>query len=121
MHYTVFYVSANSATMERMEQQHKTGGEIDNDKVWAILAYIFFPLPLLFVKDRSVFLNYHINQGAIFLIVFIIGSFLFGWIPLFKLLFNLIMLVLFIIALVNVSKRKKEPLPIIGNWFNFIK
>jgi uncharacterized membrane protein len=104
-----------------MEQhEHKTSVEIDNDKVWAILAYIFFPIPL-FVKNRSAFLNYHINQGIIFLIVGIIGSILIGWIPVLGWLFNLAMIVLFIIGIMNVSKKKKTPLPIIGGMFNFIK
>ena len=105
-----------------MEQHHKTNGEIDNDKVWAILAYFFFPLPLLFVKNRSTFLNYHINQGIILAIVWIVGGLVFGILPrLFYVLFELVMIYIFVNGIMTVSKKKKESLPIIGDLFNFIK
>ena len=35
--------------------------EIDHDKLWGIVAYFLFLIPLLVVKNRSSFLNYHIN------------------------------------------------------------
>ena len=106
-----------------MEQhEHKTNGEIDNDKVWAVLAYIFFPLPLLLVKNRSAFLNYHINQGIIFDIILVVGYFIFGaWLAFFGWIFKLCMAILFILGIMNVSNKKKVALPIIGNLFNFIK
>src|ERR1035437_3923519 len=106
-----------------MEQQtHETKkGELDSDKLWAILAYFFFPLPLILKSNRSSFLNYHINQGIIFTIVWLIGSFVFGILHILGWLFNLVMMIILIIAIVNVSKKKKEPMPIIGELFDFIK
>lgn len=107
--------------MEQHEHKIK-GGELDTDKLWAILAYIFFPLPILFVKDRSGFLNYHINQGIIFALVSIIGNFILGSVlHILVWAFHLFMIIIFIMAIIAVSKKKKEPMPIIGDLFNFIK
>lgn len=105
------------------EHEHKTKKvELDIEKAWAIFAYIFFPLPLIFAKERSSFLNYHINQGIILFIVSIVGGFCFGIFPFFiNFIFKIFTLVLFIMGIINVSKKKMEPLPVIGDLFNFIK
>ena len=67
--------------MDNQEQQKENKQniniEMDNDKMWGIVAYIIFFLPLIFVKNRSAFLNYHINQGIILFIVSLIGNIIF--------------------------------------------
>ena len=112
-----------------MEQQNNLKNEkieIDRDKLWATFAYFFFPLPMVFVKNRSNFLNYHINQGIILLIVSLAGQFGFGILPNWigfipGQVFNTLMLVCLVIGVMNVFKKEIKPLPIIGKLFTFIK
>jgi len=102
--------------------------EIDNDKLWGTLAYILFLIPLFAVKNRSSFLNYHINQGIILLIVAVVGNFGLGFLPFwlgiltwFKGIWNIMLLTLLITGIKNVFDRKMEPLPVVGKLFTFLK
>ncbi len=103
-------------------------GQIDNDKLWGVLAYILFLIPLFAVKNRSAFLNFHINQGIILLVVSVVGNFGLDFLPwwlgimsLFKGLWNLAMLALLIIGIKNVLDRQMKTLPVIGKLFTFLK
>ena len=109
------------------QPREEANHEIDSDKILAIFAYIFFPIPLWVVRNRSSFLNYHINQGIILLIVVIVGNLGLGLLPFwlgiltwFKGLWNMIMLALLITGIRNVLNRKMEPLPVIGKLFTFL-
>ncbi|OHA46134.1 MAG: hypothetical protein A2541_02860 [Candidatus Taylorbacteria bacterium RIFOXYD2_FULL_36_9] len=102
--------------------------EIDHDKLCGIVAYFLFLIPLLVVKNRSSFLNYHINQGIILLLVVVIGNFGLDFLPFwlailawFKGLWNVAMVALLIIGIKNVLERKTLPLPVIGKLFTFLK
>jgi len=102
--------------------------EIDHDKLWAIVAYIFFLIPLLVVKNRSSFLNYHINQGIILILVTVVGNFGLDFLPwwlgfmtLFKGLWNILMFTFLIIGIKNVLHRELKLLPVIGKLFTFLK
>jgi len=104
--------------------------EIDHDKLWSVLSYIplFFILPLILVKNRSAFLNYHLNQGIILSLVVIVGNFGFDLLPwwlniisLIAWVWNLASLALAILGIKNVLEKKTEPLPVIGKFFNFLK
>jgi len=104
-----------------MEDQNQ-----NNDKTMAIIAYILFFVPLLAVKNRSAFLNYHVNQGLGLFIVALVGSLvlnaIFGWrFYMISNIWNLLMIVLMVVGIVNVSKNEMKPLPVIGNWFKLIK
>ncbi|MEI8339392.1 MAG: hypothetical protein WCF94_01885 [bacterium] len=100
----------------------------NNDKLFAILAYILFFIPLLATKDRSQFLTFHINQG-LNLFIFEIGvgyivPLLLSFIPMLGFVVWILQIglfILFIMGVMNASQNKMEPLPIIGNVFNFIK
>ncbi len=108
------------------EQKDTKNLEIDNDKLWATVAYFFFPLPMILVKKRSSFLNYHINQAIILLIISLAGQFGFGILPGWMGLipgkiFSVLMLTCLVMGVMNVLKKEMKPLPIIGGLFNFIK
>jgi uncharacterized membrane protein len=101
------------------------GGK-DNDKTMAIIAYIIFFIPLLAVKNRSAFLNYHINQGLSLFIVALAGSVVlsavFSWrFYMLGNLWNLLMIILAVLGIISASKNETKPLPVIGNWFHIIK
>lgn len=99
---------------------------VDNDKVMGILSYlgILILVPLLATKSRSAFLNYHINQGLGLIIVWVIG---WGAVSILPILFflmpiwQILMLILIIMGIINVTKNETKPLPVIGNWFHLIK
>lgn len=96
-----------------------------NDRTMAIIAYILFFVPLIAVKNRSAYLNFHVNQGLILLIVAIVGnvilSFL-GWrFMMFINIWDLLMVVLAILGILSASKNEMKPLPVIGTWLTLIK
>ena len=95
----------------------------NDDKLWAILAYILFFLPLL--KDnRSQFLNFHTNQGTILFITAFGGNVVLSMIPIFGWILlpilNIAVFILFIIGVLNAVKMNMKRLPIIGG-FEIIK
>jgi len=96
-----------------------------NDRTMAIIAYILFFVPLIAVKNRSTFLNYHVNQGLTLCIVAIVGSIVLsflGWrFMMFINIWNLLIIVLAILGIVNASKNEMKPLPVIGTLFTLIK
>lgn len=113
-----------------MENQNPNpvNNELDHEKLWSVVAYIFFLIPLLAVKNRSSVLNYHINQGIILFIVAIVGNFGIDFLPFwlgilawFKSLWNLALLALLIVGIKNVLEKKMVPLPVIGKLFTFLK
>lgn len=111
-----------------MENQTEIKHELDHDKLWSIVAYIFFLIPLLVVKNRSSYLNFHVNQGIILFLVTIVGNFGLDFLPwwlgfmaLFKGLWNIFMIGLLIMGIKNVLNKETKTLPIIGKLFTFLK
>jgi uncharacterized membrane protein len=110
--------------MENQTQNNQTKIKGKNDKIMAILAYIIFFLPWILVKDRSAFLNFHINQGFILFIISLIGSIVLRAVPFLFIvypLWNLAMLLLVIIGILNVVHNRTKPLPLIGHFFDLVK
>ena len=104
----------------------KVSSDVNNDKGMAIVAYILFFVPLLAVKNRFAFLNYHINQGLSLFIVALAGSIVlstvFGWrFYMISNIWNLLMIILAVMGIMVASKNETKPLPVIGNWFKLIK
>jgi uncharacterized membrane protein len=93
---------------EQMDQ-----ADVEKNKVMAVLAYIFFPIPLLLAKD-SKFVRFHTNQGLLIVLVnilILLLSNLFGGIA--GLLY-LVTQVFWIMGLIGASSGKAKPLPLIG-------
>ncbi len=92
--------------------------DLEKNKVFAILAYIIFFIPLLAAKD-SKFAMYHANQGLVLflgaVILNFVGSFIpfIGWFLIIP-FGNLFILVLAILGIVNAANGTLKPLPIIG-------
>jgi uncharacterized membrane protein len=94
--------------------------DIDNNKIWAILAYILFFIPLLTAR-QSPFAMYHANQGLMLFIV-AIASIVFnsiisaipiiGWI--ISIFVSIAVFIFWIIGIINAASGKAKPLPIIG-------
>jgi uncharacterized membrane protein len=107
-----------------------TEAEIQDGKTMAILAYIFFIIPLLAARDKK-YAMYHTEQAimlwiafiviyiAIWILTFIVGQIsssiacvisILGIIP------WLAYLVLWIMGLINAAGGKLKELPIIGSY-----
>lgn len=97
---------------ETFEQQDIQLGK--GSAVWAYLGF-FVLIPIIGGKN-SRFAKYHANQGLALFICEIIASIL-TYIPVIGLvgsLLSLVCLVFAILGIVNVSKGKAAPLPLIG-------
>ena len=113
-----YYIMENQTQNNRAEVKGK------NDKVMAILAYIIFFLPWILVKDRTAFLNFHINQGLILFIIALSGSIALNIIPFLIFiapLWSLATLLLMIIGILNAAHMRTKPLPLIGHLFDLVK
>lgn len=95
-----------------------TDSDAQNNKMWGILAYIFFLIPWLFAKD-SKFARYHTNQGLVLflaeIIIWIAGSVIPAIGPLIIVpIGNIAIIILVIIGIMNAAKGVMKPLPLIG-------
>lgn len=100
-------------TAEKKVVEKKT--DVKDEKLMAILSYIglLFIVPLI-LKPNDEFVKFHVKQGIILTIGWMIGSVLY---PLLGLgfLVHVAVLVLSIIGIMNVSEGKKKDLPIVGD------
>ncbi|HWJ03729.1 MAG TPA: hypothetical protein VNU93_08615 [Verrucomicrobiae bacterium] len=98
--------------------------DVEKNKVYAVLAYLIFFIPLLAAKD-SKFATYHANQGLILflaaLIINVAGSIIpvIGWFLILP-LGDLAILVLAIMGILKAVNGQMAPLPLIGK-FTIIK
>lgn len=108
------------------KENNTTENKIENNnEMWGILAYILFAIPLIFAKEKTPFIKYHANQSFILLMCFLVGNFLLNILnfdySVISTLFRILSIAIFVVGIVNVSQNKMKPLPIIGEWGNFIK
>jgi uncharacterized membrane protein len=85
----------------------------------AVLAYIIFFIPLLTDAKNDPFVKYHVKQGLVLFIGWIVEMFVgvipfAGWI--IAPLLGVFLLVLFIIGIVNAVNCKEKPLPVVGSF-----
>ncbi len=89
----------------------------------AILAYIGILVLIPFLTDakNDPFVKFHIKQGLVLLIFWVLGS-VFFWIPFIGWLLWLGVIVLMIMGIMNASNGQQKELPVIGQFakhFNF--
>ncbi len=101
-------------------QQEKSQEETKEVNMIAILSYlgILVIIPLLVAKGDE-FVQYHAKQGLVLLVVGVVSMFIgvvpiIGWI-LAPFIF-LACLILALIGIINVLKKQKKQLPIIGQY-----
>jgi len=97
-----------------------------NEKIMSAICYIpiLFLLPFFLVKDKSKTLNFHINQGIILSVLFVLGYFIASLLPFITKgavdVLKLIVLIFTVIGVINVIKDREKPLPLIGKLLNLI-
>jgi uncharacterized membrane protein len=91
-----------------------------NRTLMGVLSYlgILVLIPLLMAKDDP-FVKFHIKQGlvvfALYIVVWVVMGMLFWRLFFIAQLFNLALLVLVIMGIVNVVQGKEKELPIVGS------
>jgi len=107
---------------EAGQQTQQSGFKKEKNTAMAIIAYIIFFVPLLTDVKNDPFVRYHVRQGLILFIFWIIVSFV-QWIPplyMITWILHLGLLVLLIIGIIHAANGEKKPLPIIGKFANKI-
>ena len=86
----------------------------------AIVAYIIFFIPLLTEAKKDPFVKFHVKQGLVIFLSWIIVSivgYLLPWeLWMIERLLNLAVLVLMVVGIITASKGEEKPLPIIGKF-----
>jgi len=95
----------------------------EKSKICAILSYLLVGIIWYFVDEnmkKDKFVKYHVKQGLVLLIVWVIGDIVFSIIPvigwiLFP-IFSLAMIVLMVLGIINAANGQEKELPIIGQF-----
>ena len=86
----------------------------------AILAYILFFIPLLTEAKNDPFVKYHVKQGLLVFIAWIVVGIISAILPWFLYwldnLLSLCVVVLVILGITTAAKGEQKPLPIIGKF-----
>lgn len=91
--------------------------DIEQHKLMAALSYILFFLPLI-VCPKSPYARFHANQGLIFLVLAVVGSIFFRWLPMVGSVFIwfwlIIMAVVFIMQVLAAWRGDAKEIPLAG-------
>jgi len=90
----------------------------------AIVAYILFFIPLLTDAKNDPFVKYHVKQGLVLFICWIVAGIIsslpvFGWMV--SPILSLAALILLIVGIMNAANGKETPLPLIGQFASQFK
>ncbi|KKU80648.1 MAG: hypothetical protein UY07_C0038G0014 [Parcubacteria group bacterium GW2011_GWA1_47_8] len=105
--------NTNTSTEGSTNEQHK-----EKNMNMAIIAYILFFVPLLTDAKNDPFVKYHVKQGLVLFICFIIVAAISQtfFTMFIASLLNLGLIALAVIGILNVTKGKKKPLPLLGQF-----
>ncbi len=105
--------------------QGQPGQKKEQNTVMAVVAYILFFIPLLTDAKNDPFVKYHVKQGLVlfitYIIVMVISRMLFsfalgfGFFGLTSLL-NVALLVLLVMGIMHAINGEQKPLPLIGQF-----
>lgn len=116
-------VEKKKKTASKAVAGNVSGGskDIQENKVLAMLSYlgILFLVPLL-LKPNSKFVKFHVKQGIILTIGWVIGMVLYPFMGLGFLL-HIAIIVFSIMGIINVSEGKEKDLPIVGDLAKKLK
>lgn len=94
----------------------------DKNTGMAVVAYILFFIPLLTEAKHDPFVKYHVKQGLLLFIAWIVVSILTPVLFMITWLFYIVLLVFTVLGIMNALNGKQEPLPLVGKYaekFNF--
>jgi len=103
--------------MEEMSKKEK-------NTTMAVIAYIIFFLPLLSNAKDDPFVRYHVKQGLLLFIGWIVAGVI-GYIPfigqMLTWLLNLFLFILMIVGIMNAIQGERKVLPVIGQFADKFK
>lgn len=93
-----------------------------SNTLMAVLCYLglLVIIPLLTDAKNDPFVKYHIKQGLVLLIAYVICGVVF-WVPFIGWILSVLLFILFIMGVVNALNGKQAPLPILGQFAEKIK
>lgn len=96
---------------------------IEEGKVCAILAYLLVGIIWFFADEKmkkNAFVKHHVKQGLVLLIVWVGGLIVLGIIPIIGWIilpfYQIAMLVLMILGIINSAQGTQKELPVIGQF-----
>ncbi|MFH0987610.1 MAG: hypothetical protein V1841_01815 [Patescibacteria group bacterium] len=94
--------------MEEQKKEKNTG--------MAILAYVLFFIPLLTDAKNDPFVKYHVRQGLVLFIAWIVAGVLGSIFWIIAWILPLLVFVLWIIGIMNAANGQEKPVPVIGQF-----
>lgn len=88
----------------------------DKNTGMAVVAYILFFIPLLTDARHDPFVKYHVKQGLLLFIAWIVVSVLTPVLFMITWLLYIALLVFMILGIMNALNGKQEPLPLVGKY-----
>lgn len=106
----------DKTTQESEAPKVSEADDIKENKYWALLSYlgVLVVIPLI-AKKESKFVQFHVKQGLVILVGWIIA-----WLP-FGQIISLFALIFSIVGIVNVLSSEMKKMPIIGELAEKIK
>ena len=97
-------------------------GQASQNTGMAILAYlgILVIIPLISDAKNDPFVKFHIKQGLVMLVIWVLGSVLF-WFPILGWLLWLGVVILTIMGIMSASRGEMKELPIVGRYASNFK
>jgi uncharacterized membrane protein len=92
----------------------------DKNTGMAVVAYILFFVPLLTGAKNDSFVKYHVKQGLVLFLAWVVVSAVSMVIWMLSIL-NLGLIVLLVLGILNAVHGKEEPLPLIGQYASHFK
>ena len=81
-----------------------------DDKIWGLLSYLWiFSLIALIIKKDNEYVRFHASQGLLLFVVSLVG-----WFPMLWQLLMLIIFILAIVGMVQAYKGEKWELPLVA-------
>ena len=113
---------------EKKEGETKKGGEVDNSKLAAILAYLLVGIIWFFADEKlkkNEFTKFHVKQALVLLIVSVGGSIILSFIPILGWVilpfFSLASFAFCVLGIINAAQNEKKELPFIGSYAKKLK
>jgi uncharacterized membrane protein len=94
-----------------------TKADIEKNKLNAVLSYlgILIIVPLLSEEaKKSPYAKFHINQGLVLIIAWVISGFV-VWVPLFGWALGIFLFVIWLIGLIGAAQGEMKRVPLLGN------
>ncbi|MBU0722307.1 hypothetical protein KKA93_02525 [Patescibacteria group bacterium] len=102
------------------ESQPQVPPKKEKNTGMAIVAYILFFIPLLTEAKNDPFVKYHVKQGLLLFIGWVVANIIASILPWSLLwidsLLYLALVVLMVIGIMTAAKGEQKPLPVIGKF-----